>query len=72
MAVESSFVTADIIEANEFPDLAEAYQVSGVPKTIINDVAAVMGARREADFVAAALAVAMNPPPATDPDPGLA
>ena len=37
MALESSKVTADVIEVQEFPDLARAYNVMSVPKTVIND-----------------------------------
>jgi len=37
MAAESEKVTADIVEANEFPDLAERYNVRGVPKVVVNE-----------------------------------
>jgi predicted DsbA family dithiol-disulfide isomerase len=37
MALESPMVEADMIEAMEFPELANRYQVSGVPHTAIND-----------------------------------
>ena len=37
MAMESSYVTADMIEAMEFPELSEKFGVSGVPQTTIND-----------------------------------
>ena len=53
MAIEFDHVTADIIEANEFPDLSRRYGVSGVPKTIINDRVEFTGAVPEADFLAA-------------------
>jgi glutaredoxin-like protein len=36
MALESTRVTADMIEAIEFPDLANHFNVSGVPHTAIN------------------------------------
>lgn len=36
-AVESTRVTADVIEASEFPDLVQRYEVSGVPKTVVNE-----------------------------------
>jgi hypothetical protein len=36
MAIESPWVQAETVEANEFPDLAEQYGVSGVPHTSIN------------------------------------
>jgi hypothetical protein len=37
MAVESGYVTADMVEATEFPQLAINYQVRGVPRTVINE-----------------------------------
>ena len=36
MAMESHMVTAEAVEATEFPDLANRYDVSGVPQTTIN------------------------------------
>jgi glutaredoxin-like protein len=36
MALESSLVTATAIEALEFPDLAQQYNISGVPHTAVN------------------------------------
>ena len=53
MAVEFRHVTADVIEANEFPDLSRRYGVSGVPKVIINDKVEFTGAVPEQHFVAA-------------------
>lgn len=53
MAIEFDHVTADIIEANEFPDLSRRYGVTGVPKTIINDKVEFIGAVPEAHFLAA-------------------
>jgi glutaredoxin-like protein len=37
MALESPFVQAEMVEATEFPDLADRFNVSGVPQTTIND-----------------------------------
>lgn len=37
LALESPLIDAEMIEANEFYDLAMRYNVSGVPQTIIND-----------------------------------
>jgi predicted DsbA family dithiol-disulfide isomerase len=51
MAMESPYVKADVIEANEFPSLSEAYGISGVPTTIIGDVVAVVGSMPEQQFV---------------------
>jgi hypothetical protein len=55
MAVASPRVTAEVIEASEFPGLSEQYAVSGVPKTIVNDSVEILGARSEAAFVAEVL-----------------
>jgi predicted DsbA family dithiol-disulfide isomerase len=44
-AVESPFVTADVIEAGEFPDMVQRYRISGVPKTVVNDTIEFTGAR---------------------------
>ena len=52
LAVESPHVTADVIEAQEFPDLARRYGVRGVPKIVINDQVEFVGALPEAQYVA--------------------
>lgn len=44
MALASDLVTADAVDATEFPDLADRYDVSGVPRTVVNDVVHVEGA----------------------------
>lgn len=35
--MENEHVTAEVIEATEFPSLARAHRVMGVPKTVLND-----------------------------------
>jgi hypothetical protein len=55
MAVESGHVTSFIIEASEYPDLVRKYQVSGVPKTVVNGTVDILGARPEEDFVRTAV-----------------
>jgi len=62
MAVESGKVTAAIIEASEYPDLVRKYQVSGVPKTIVNEQTEILGARPEEDFVRTAVGAAGQAP----------
>lgn len=47
MAVASPMIQADMIEAQEFPQLSMKYQVMGVPRTVINDVAHLEGAAPE-------------------------
>jgi predicted DsbA family dithiol-disulfide isomerase len=44
-------VRADIVEASEFPDLAQRYGVYAVPKTVINEATEFVGAQPEAAFV---------------------
>ena len=51
MAVVSERVTADVIEAIEFPDLAQRYRLYGVPKTVINDLVTFEGAVPEGRFI---------------------
>ncbi|MCS7061007.1 MAG: thioredoxin family protein [Anaerolineae bacterium] len=53
LALESPLVRADMVEAMEFPELADRYGVSGVPHTTINDGAGnLIGAAPEEDLVA--------------------
>jgi hypothetical protein len=58
MGIESSNVTADVIEASEFPELIQRYGVRGVPKTMINGTDGVEGAVPEPAFVARVVAAA--------------
>ena len=58
MAVESPKVTSVIVEASESPDLVRKYQVSGVPKTVVNERVEILGARPEEDFVRTAVGAA--------------
>ena len=56
MAMESPLVSAEMVEATEFPELANRYHVSGVPQTTINDGAGnVVGAVPEPNLVAVIL-----------------
>ena len=55
MAMESPRVTADVIEATEFPELAQRYRVSAVPKTVINGKTEFLGGLPEPRFVAEVL-----------------
>ena len=47
MAMESPKVTADVIEVQEFPDLAHKHGVQAVPKMVINDLYQITGAVTE-------------------------
>ena len=51
MALESEHVTTAAISAVEFPDLVRRFRVSGVPKTVINESADILGAVPEQQFV---------------------
>jgi glutaredoxin-like protein len=44
LAMASDKVRASMVEATEFPHLANKYQVYGVPRTVVNDVIHVEGA----------------------------
>jgi glutaredoxin-like protein len=51
LAVENEHITADVVEISEFVEMAQRYQVQGVPKTVVNDLIEVVGAVPEARFV---------------------
>lgn len=51
LAIASPWVTADMVEATEFPHLANRYQVYGVPRTVINDVIHIEGALPEQQVI---------------------
>jgi glutaredoxin-like protein len=53
MAGYSPLVTAEAIEAGEFPDMASAYQVQGVPRTVINETFSTEGSQPEAYLIGA-------------------
>ena len=38
LAIESELITADMVEAIEFPHLANKFHVHGVPRTVINEI----------------------------------
>ena len=55
MAVASTRVTAECIEATQFPELSQRYRVMAVPKIVINDRVEFEGALPEAQFLSAVL-----------------
>jgi hypothetical protein len=57
-AVESDLITADMVEATEFPHLSQRHQVRAVPRTIVNDGVGIDGALPEPMFVQQVLAAA--------------
>jgi hypothetical protein len=66
MAMESPHVTADVIEANEFPQLSARYAVQAVPKTVVNDRAEFLGAVPESRFLQEVLAASTGGPAAAE------
>lgn len=52
LAFESEWVQADMVEAIEFPHLSMKYQVQGVPRTVINEIAHLEGAAPEGMLLA--------------------
>ncbi len=67
MAMANPKVIAEVVEVNEFPDLARRYQVRGVPKTVINDKVEFLGGVPEETFLAY-LQRALSKPPPLGPD----
>ena len=55
MAIASPRVKAECIEATEFPELSQRYQVMAVPKIVINDRVQFEGALPEKEFLGAVL-----------------
>jgi predicted DsbA family dithiol-disulfide isomerase len=55
MAFSNPHITAFAVEATEFPDLARRYQVTGVPKTIVNEQVEILGALPQDAFIEQAL-----------------
>jgi len=51
MAQESEKIRADVVEAMEFPELADRYGVMGVPKVVLNEAWSFEGARPEEAFL---------------------
>jgi predicted DsbA family dithiol-disulfide isomerase len=52
MAIENAHVIADVVEVNEFLDLAQKYTIRGVPKTVINENVEFVGNVSESQFLA--------------------
>lgn len=61
LAMASELVTADMVEATEFPHLASRYHVHGVPRTVIEDVIHVEGAMPEPQLMQKLMAVLDEP-----------
>lgn len=51
LALENQHITADVVEVQEFPTLAQRYSVRSVPLTVINEYTRLAGAVQESEFV---------------------
>ncbi len=58
LAVENDFIRADVIDATEFPTLAQKYGVIGVPKIVMNEKTEFTGAFNEDLFAEQAVLAA--------------
>ena len=57
-AIESDLVTADMVEASEFPELTNRFAVMAVPKTVVNEEVDLVGALPESDVLDAVMRAA--------------
>jgi glutaredoxin-like protein len=62
-AMENPNIKADMIEINEFPQLAIKYNVMGVPKTVINETRELLGLQSEEEFLRQVEAATRPPSP---------
>ena len=60
MAIESDKVTADVVEASEFPELSQRYRVMSVPKTVVNETTQFVGALPEERYLGEVLKAAAS------------
>jgi len=51
LAAENPLIQATCVEATEFIDLSRRFNVTGVPKTVVNDSIEILGALPEDQFV---------------------
>jgi hypothetical protein len=55
--MESDRIVADMVEATEFPHIAQRYGIMGVPKTVANEIGLADGALPEAALIANLMAL---------------
>ncbi len=60
MALESDYIRADMINAQEFPLLAKKYKVFAVPKVVVNETIQFEGALPEDAFLKKVIDAAGN------------
>jgi predicted DsbA family dithiol-disulfide isomerase len=70
LAMSSARITADVVEVQEFPDVAQRYQVRGVPMTLVNEGAPIMGNVGGAKLLLAVLEAGGAPPLTPPPSSG--
>ena len=70
LAIANQHVQADMVESAEFPELVERYEVSGVPRTVVNERPAFEGALPPVSAILEILKVA-NPAAYEQVDMGL-
>jgi Thioredoxin domain len=51
MAMESEMITADMVDASEYAELSDRYQVYSVPLTVANDKVRIEGGMPEPMFI---------------------
>lgn len=51
MAIENPNIVSDMVEVSEFPELADRYQVYGVPLTVANEKIRFEGGAPESYFI---------------------
>jgi glutaredoxin-like protein len=61
MAMVTPHIKAEVIEANEFPELAQRYEVQAVPLMVIEDRVAIPGAVPEAALVEQVVKASQSP-----------
>lgn len=62
LAIANPNITTSVIEANEYPDLAQRYEVYGVPRTVINETQAIEGAVAPAQLLEKVIAAGNGSP----------
>lgn len=60
MAQENKLITAEVVEANEYPQLSRMYGVRAVPKTVLNRIVEFVGAVPEESFLEQVLKVGVK------------
>jgi predicted DsbA family dithiol-disulfide isomerase len=51
LAIHHPLITADCVEVSEFPDMIQKYNISGVPKIVVNETIEFVGAQSAEVFL---------------------